>query len=108
MKTFPAVIKWSGSKRTVAAQLAEKFIAADTYFEPFVGGGAMMPYAKAAKGYASDIIPELIDLWNNIKTHPGIVAQEYKLRWLDLQQKSEIILITPEIVLISCFSRVHV
>ena len=64
MKTFPAVIKWSGSKRTVAAQLAEKFIAADTYFEPFVGGGAMMPYAKAAKGYASDIIPELIDLWN--------------------------------------------
>lgn len=86
MKSYPAVIKWFGSKRTVAKQLAEQFLAADTYFEPFVGGGAMMPYAKAAKGYASDIIPELIDLWNNIKKNPTIVAQEYELRWSDLQQ----------------------
>lgn len=86
MKSYPAVIKWSGSKRTVANQLAEKFISADTYFEPFVGGGAMMPYAKASRGFASDIIPELIALWENIKTNPQQVAEEYEKRWLDLQQ----------------------
>ena len=49
MKTFPSVIKWSGSKRTVASQLAENFLVANTYFEPFVGGGAMLPYAQAGK-----------------------------------------------------------
>ena len=86
MKTYPAVIKWSGSKRKVASQLAERFLSADTYFEPFVGGGAMMPYAKANKGYASDIIPELISLWNNIKKNPEQVANEYEYRWLDLQK----------------------
>lgn len=86
MKTYPVVIKWFGSKRTVAMQLAEKFLMADTYFEPFVGGGAMIPYAKAKKGYASDIIPELIDLWENIKMNPNQVAQEYELRWIDLQR----------------------
>lgn len=86
MKSYPAVIKWSGSKRTVANQLAEKFISADTYFEPFVGGGAMMPYAKAGRGFASDIIPELIALWENIKTNPHQVADEYEKRWLDLQR----------------------
>ena len=42
MKTIPPVIKWTGSKRTVANQLAEQFLPSDTYFEPFVGGGAMI------------------------------------------------------------------
>jgi len=86
MKTFPSVIKWSGSKRTVASQLAENFLVANTYFEPFVGGGAMLPYAQAGKGYASDIIPELIDLWNNIKLQPEEVAKEYESRWHELQK----------------------
>ena len=85
MKTIPPVIKWTGSKRTVANQLAEQFLPSDTYFEPFVGGGAMIPFAKANKGYASDIIPELIDLWNCIKTSPQTVASEYEMRWTDLQ-----------------------
>lgn len=85
MKSYPTVIKWFGSKRTVAKDLAEHFLSANTYFEPFVGGGAMIPYAKATKGYASDIIPELIDLWNNIKNNPAKVAHEYELRWSDLQ-----------------------
>lgn len=85
MKTIPPVIKWTGSKRTVASQLAEKFLASETYFEPFVGGGAMIPYAKAKRGYASDIIPELIDLWKSIKTSPQEVAIEYEKRWIDLQ-----------------------
>ena len=70
----------------MATQLAEKFISADTYFEPFVGGGAMLPYAKAPRGYASDIIPELIELWNSIKSNPEEVADEYEIRWLELQK----------------------
>lgn len=86
MKTYPAVIKWSGSKRPVAKQLAEYLTYGDTYFEPFVGGGAMMPYSLSKKGMASDIIPELIDLWNEIKDNPKRVADEYELRWRNLQE----------------------
>lgn len=65
---YPAIIKWSGSKRLVAKQLSQYFSSCETYYEPFVGGGAMMPFAHTNKGVASDIIPELIDLWNAIKT----------------------------------------
>lgn len=86
MNTYPAVIKWSGSKRTVATQLAEKFVPSDVYYEPFVGGGSMMPFARASKGVAGDIIPELIELWLSIKNNPREVASEYESRWLDLQK----------------------
>lgn len=87
MKALQPVIKWSGSKRTVATQLATFFLPAKTYYEPFVGGGSMMPFAKAEKGMASDIIPELIALWNEIKTHPQVVASEYETRWHRLQDE---------------------
>lgn len=86
---FPTVIKWSGSKRLVASQLSGYFSTCDTYYEPFVGGGAMMPFAKADKGIASDIIPELIELWKAIKEKPTLVADEYKNRWDKLQEKGQ-------------------
>ncbi|MBQ6423395.1 MAG: Dam family site-specific DNA-(adenine-N6)-methyltransferase [Prevotella sp.] len=87
MKPLQPVIKWSGSKRTVASQLGEFFLPAKTYYEPFVGGGAMMPFAKSEKGKAGDIIPELIALWNEIKYNPQNVATEYELRWNRLQKE---------------------
>lgn len=64
--SYPAVIKWSGSKRPIATHLADYVTFGETYYEPFVGGGAMMPYAKCNKGIAGDIISELIDLWREI------------------------------------------
>lgn len=85
MKPLQPVIKWSGSKRTVASQLSDFFLPANTYYEPFVGGGAMMPFAKSTKGKAGDIIPELIALWNEIKSNPELVISEYEVRWNRLQ-----------------------
>ncbi len=85
MKPFPPVIKWFGSKRPVAQILSEYLLPCSTYYEPFVGGGAMIPFAKSLCGIASDIIPELIDLWNIIKSDPLFVAEEYRKRWERLQ-----------------------
>jgi DNA adenine methylase len=87
MKPLQPVIKWSGSKRTVASQLGSLFLPAKTYYEPFLGGGAMMPFAKSYRGIASDIIPELIALWNEIKNNPDLVILEYTNRWLRLQNE---------------------
>lgn len=87
MKPFPPVIKWFGSKRPIAQLLAEYFCPCPTYYEPFVGGGAMLPFAKSSAGFAGDIIPELIDLWNTIKTNPQYVAEEYRKRWERLQKE---------------------
>lgn len=85
IKKYPTVIKWSGSKRTVAPQLASLFPAFNRYFEPFVGSGAMIPYSHQKEGYCGDIIPELINLWNAIKQDSVAVADNYRSRWNRLQ-----------------------
>ena len=87
MKPLQPVIKWSGSKRVVAEQLAEFFLPAQTYYEPFVGGGYMMPFSKANRGKASDIIPKLISLWKEIKENPEKVSIAYAERWKRLQSE---------------------
>jgi DNA adenine methylase len=81
------VIKWSGSKRLVAAQLARLFNKTDHFIDPFVGGGAILPYAKATRVIAGDIVPELISLWKCIQTDPQKVAEQYRLRWTRLQKE---------------------
>ena len=75
------VIKWSGSKRYVAPELSQYIGNSKRYFEPFVGGGSMLPFRKIETAVASDIISELINLWNLIKNEPELVAFEYEKRW---------------------------
>lgn len=86
-KILNPVIKWSGSKRKVAIELSDKFLSQGRYFEPFVGGGSMLPFRGVQNGVASDIIPELIALWNEIKNNPESTANEYKVRWNKLQNE---------------------
>ena len=81
------VIKWSGSKRVVAPQLASLFPKADRYFEPFVGGGAMLPFQPGSSAIAGDVIAELIELWMAIREKPDVVANEYEHRWQRLQRE---------------------
>lgn len=86
-KPLPPVIKWSGSKRKMAPSLAELFPTANRYFEPFLGGGAMLPFRPAHLGVAGDIIPEVVALWVLIRDCPEEVASEYEARWARLQRE---------------------
>jgi DNA adenine methylase len=78
------VIKWSGSKRAVAPELSAHITPAKRYFEPFIGGGSLLPFRKIETAIAGDIIPELINLWRLIQNEPELVASEYEKRWLRL------------------------
>lgn len=87
-KLIPPVIKWTGSKRTVAHKLFELFPnSKGKFIDPFVGGGAILPYFREHDSIAGDIIPELINLWINIRDNPNLVANEYEQRWSALQSK---------------------
>ena len=81
------VIKWSGSKRSIAPFVAALFPPTERYIEPFVGGGSLLPFRSGQNAIAGDIIPELIELWNNIRDNPLKTAQEYKTRWERLQKE---------------------
>lgn len=85
MKLIPPVIKWTGSKRPIAYKLAKLFPKSDRFFDPFVGGGAILPFFQGKPAIVGDVIPELIALWTLIKEKPDLVASEYAKRWNRLQ-----------------------
>ena len=79
------VIKWSGSKRKLAKFIIPHIPASGTYFEPFIGGGSILGAVGPRKSYAGDVIPELIELWNSIKSSPDALARKYEKNWNGLQ-----------------------
>lgn len=84
-KLIPPVIKWSGSKRPIAHKLAMLLPESNRFFDPFVGGGAILPFFQRKPAIVGDIIPELIALWTLIKNEPDKVITGYKDRWVRLQ-----------------------
>jgi DNA adenine methylase len=84
-KILNPVIKWSGSKRALAPIILPLIPEGGNYFEPFIGGGSILGNIGPRKSTASDVLPELIDLWNAIKTRPDFLSSEYETMWNQLQ-----------------------
>jgi len=88
-KTPPSLIKWTGSKRSQAARIATYFPkeCSGTYFEPFLGGGAVSYFAaqRFPRLLASDLYAPLIDLWKRVQTQPDTVSNCYRNDWQKLQ-----------------------
>lgn len=80
-------IKWSGSKRSQAKSIVEEIrkIKFETYYEPFLGSGAVVGELKPGKAVLSDIYEPLVKLWNEIQDCPLEVAQTYSKQWHELQ-----------------------
>ena len=85
MKKLMPVIKWPGSKRSIATQLHALWplprTPGSTYFEPFIGSGAMLPGRPCGDAVAGDVIGPLIELWNAIVDRPDDVADHYASVW---------------------------
>jgi DNA adenine methylase len=88
-------VKWAGGKSQLISEITKylpnKF---NSYFEPFVGGGALFFKLQPSKGIISDINPELINLYeviklnvekliNDLKTHKHEENYYYELRNAD-------------------------
>lgn len=83
---FNPVIKWSGSKRSQSS-IIKSFVTEDfdTYYEPFIGGGSMLYAFSPNKAVCGDVCCPLIDLWNEIKNNPEMLAESYRKNWKRLQ-----------------------
>ena len=61
-------IKWAGGKRRFAEQIVGLLgTSCNHYYEPFLGGGAILLYGEYQNAKCMDINPELINLYNVIK-----------------------------------------
>lgn len=87
MKRLQPLIKWSGSKQSqanfIASCIPDSF---NTYYEPFLGGGAVLGVLQPRKAVCADINVPLITLWKLIQIKPNLVIKKYKENWNNLQR----------------------
>ena len=83
--TIPSLIKWTGSKRSQAAAIANLIPPHNNYVEPFLGGGALLYLCAKPGALASDIYLPLIKLWQLVQAEPETVVADYSSKWLTLR-----------------------
>ena len=91
MKKSDVLIKWTGSKRFQAEEIVKHFPRQiNRYLEPFAGGCSVLwevlntPDIKVKYYICSDVNPDLIALWKEIKEHPYRITFDYKQLWQNL------------------------
>ena len=88
-------IKWSGSKRSQAAEIIKYFPKEiDTYYEPFCGGASVFEKLKKSdikvnEYVLSDVNEDLIDLYQTIKNNPKELCEHYERLWNELNQHGD-------------------
>jgi site-specific DNA-methyltransferase (adenine-specific) len=87
VKAIPSLIKWTGSKRSQAAVIADLMPPYHRYFEPFLGGGALLYVAGVPDSVVGDLYEPLIRLWKLIQTEPDRVIKDYKDKWKKLKKE---------------------
>lgn len=72
------LLKWIGSKQRLAHEIASYFpVRFDTYFEPFLGGGAVLATLQPDRAFASDSFPPLMEIWKTLQSAPERVKEWY-------------------------------
>jgi DNA adenine methylase len=79
------LLKWVGNKQRFAHEIADVFPAyTGTYFEPFLGSGAVLGTLAPPSGIGSDVFAPLIGIWQALKDDPekliGWYAQRLRLK----------------------------
>lgn len=72
-------IKWAGGKRQLLAELGQRLpVEWNTYYEPFVGGGALLVHlensGRLSRAVISDLNSELINLYRVVQDTPGLLV----------------------------------
>ena len=79
------VIKWVGGKTQMLSQLRElitpELLEGHTYYEPFIGGGALAFDLEYKNTVIGDLNPELVNMYKMIKDRPEDLIELLKTYW---------------------------
>lgn len=87
------LLKWVGNKQKFAGEISRFFpVSYKTFYEPFLGSGAIMATVSPLNGVGSDISNPLIEIWNMLKTDSDQLIQWYADRRnrVELEGKKEV------------------
>jgi DNA adenine methylase len=85
LRAAPSLIKWTGSKRLLAARIAGLIPDHDRYFEPFLGSGALLYALARPSSVAGDLYAPLVEIFRAVQSDPAGVASHYERQWRLLQ-----------------------
>jgi len=75
-------LKWAGGKSQIKSIILEEikkyYYEEQTYYEPFLGGGAILFSLQPKKAVVNDINKELINVYRIIKSNPDELIEELK------------------------------
>lgn len=76
------LLKWIGNKQRFAHEIIGYFPPHyHTYYEPFLGSGAVLGTLAPEKAVASDLLEPLMDIWITLQQDPDHLKQWYQSRW---------------------------
>ena len=76
------LLKWVGNKQRFAHEIVSYFPRSfGTYYEPFVGSGAVLATLAPQRAVASDAFSPLMEIWRELKRDPDELASWYAERW---------------------------
>lgn len=76
------LFKYIGNKYRSASRIVEVFPNSyGTYYEPFLGSGAVLGRLRPKRSVASDICKPLIDLWKAVQDSPQSLVESYTRNW---------------------------
>ncbi len=76
------LLKWIGNKQRFAYEIANYLPATfDTYFEPFLGSGAVLATLAPRDAVASDTLVPLVEIWQTLSSTPDLLKGWYADRY---------------------------
>ncbi len=85
------LLKWIGNKQRFAAEIVSFFpLEFDSYFEPFLGSGAVLGTLAPRRAFASDVFGPLIEIWQALHDDPQQLVNWYSKRWRQMQRGEKI------------------
>jgi len=88
MSKIKPFVKWAGGKTQLIKKLDEHFPKFEgTYYEPFLGGGAVFFHLQPEKAVLSDTNAELINLFQVIQKKPEVLMSRLDEHQLKVQDK---------------------
>lgn len=72
------ILKWVGGKRQLLDSIEQLIPKCSTYYEPFIGGGAVLFSRQPDKAVINDSNPELINVYLTIKNEPEALIEKLK------------------------------
>lgn len=85
------LLKWIGNKQRFAHEIASFFpLDYGTYYEPFLGSGAVLGTLAPERAVGSDNFEPLVEIWQTLRDNPQLLKQWYADRWHDVMSGDKV------------------